>query len=139
VLLRTGDTPRALAAFQQAVELKPAFIDARDQLASMLVNANQWQAAAGQFEEILRLRPGRLETRYRLVEVLQHLGDHQGVVRELSQCLLLDPDNAASHYNLGVALALGTGDRERAAVEFHRALALKPDYEDARKALAAVR
>jgi Flp pilus assembly protein TadD len=52
---------------------------------------------------------------------------------------LIDPHNAASHYNLGVALLKEGSDREKANAEFRRALELKPDYEDARKVLDAVR
>jgi tetratricopeptide (TPR) repeat protein len=117
--------------------LNPAFINAREQLASLLNNAKQWREAADELRSILRLRPGHLETRYLLVEALQELGDHESVARELFECLLLDPDNATSHYNLGVALFLRGSDRERAKAEFRRALQLKPDYDDARKALAA--
>jgi tetratricopeptide (TPR) repeat protein len=106
-------------------------------MASLFAATNRWQDAAGQLQAILKLRPGQLETRYRLVEALQQLGDHKGVARELSLCLLMDPRNAAAHYNLGVALALEGADREQAYAEFRRALELKPDYEDARKALDA--
>ena len=65
--------------------------------------------------------------------------DHKGVAHELARCLLVDPRNASSHYNLGVALLMEGSDQEQANAEFRRALELKPDYEDARKALDAMR
>jgi Flp pilus assembly protein TadD len=73
------------------------------------------------------------------VEALQQLGDHQSVVRELSECLILDPDNPATHYNLGVALLRSGSERERAAGEFRRALAIDPGYDQARNALRILR
>ena len=74
-----------------------------------------------------------------LVEKLQALGRHLDVIRQLSVCLLLDPGNAATHYNLGVALPLNGGDRERVAQELKKALGLQPDYIEAKKALDALR
>jgi Flp pilus assembly protein TadD len=57
----------------------------------------------------------------------------------LEQCLIVDPDNAGVHYNLGVALLQDGSNRDRAKAEFARALALRPGYEEARKALASLR
>ena len=139
MLLKSGNSSRALAEFQKAVELNPVFLSAREQMAALFAAANQWQAAAVQLQAILRLRPGQLETRYRLVEAFQQLRDHKGVAHELALCLLVDPRNASSHYNLGVALLMEGSDRQQANSEFRRALDLKPDYEDARKALDAMR
>jgi tetratricopeptide (TPR) repeat protein len=139
ILLKNGKPQRALSEFRRAVELKPGFIDAREQLAAVLAGEHQWQESANEYYSLLRLRPARLDARYRLVEVLQQMGDHAKVVQELSECLLLDPNNGAVHYNLGVALLLSGGDRQRAESEIRRAIQINPDNTAAKRALAALR
>jgi len=53
--------------------------------------------------------------------------------------LLLDPNNGAAHYNLGVALLLSGGDRQRAESEIRRAVQINPDDMAAKRALATLR
>jgi tetratricopeptide (TPR) repeat protein len=54
----------------------------------------------------------------------------------LHRVVELAPELAAARNNLGIALQLA-GRRDEAVIQFRRALALRPDYADARANLAA--
>jgi tetratricopeptide (TPR) repeat protein len=51
------------------------------------------------------------------------------------RALVLDPEDALAWGNLGTALQAQSGGREEAIECFRRALALNPDFEQARAAL----
>lgn len=55
-------------------------------------------------------------------------------VREYEIVLRSDPKDATAHYNLGV-LYLKKGLKGKARTEFEATLKLRPDFQDARKAL----
>lgn len=69
--------------------------------------------------------------RYSMGVAAHFAGDNALAVPDLVSAAALMPDNPDPLVHLGYAL-LGTGEPERALAAFERALALTPDYQDAR-------
>lgn len=64
-------------------------------------------------------------------------GDHVGAIPHFSEAARLEPGQAKHHYNLGRALQ-AAGRTSEATGAYRRALALKPDSQRAKDALAAL-
>ncbi|TFI59259.1 YaiO family outer membrane beta-barrel protein [Sphingomonas parva] len=65
----------------------------------------------------------------------RHAGQAERAIALLQEVIAVQPDNADAHLQLGLALSALHRDAE-AEAEFRRTLALAPDYDDARIALA---
>ncbi len=79
-LLGVSDT--AMVYSREAVERDPANVDARSQLADLLMANGRINGALRQYDEILRIQPSNLEARFSLAHLLQWS----------------DPAQAAQHY-----------------------------------------
>jgi tetratricopeptide (TPR) repeat protein len=65
-------------------------------------------------------------------------GNVQGALREFQIALELDPNLAEAHYAIGTLLHLSFSRREQAIEHFNKALAIRPNYSEARANLANV-
>jgi tetratricopeptide (TPR) repeat protein len=85
--------------------------------------------------------PGASERSELLVaqgEVAYHRGRYEDARSRFAEAVAADPADATAHYRLGLAL-LALGRRDEAEARLERAVALRPDYEAARRALALER
>ena len=153
--LRTKDYERAIAAFQQAVELAPNRSSVRKDLAYTLLKIGETEAARDQFAEAMRLNPAdqpvALEyaflcyetkqqvTARRIFDRVRKTGNataaqafenidrplREGIVR-WTQALLLSPDNLSAHEELA-RLAEQRDELELAAQHFEKAWRLRAD------------
>jgi tetratricopeptide repeat protein len=85
--------------------------------------------------------PGASERSELLVakgEVAYHRGLYEDARVRFAEAVAADPADAAAHYQLGLAL-LALERRDEAETALERALALKPEHEAARRALALAR
>lgn len=71
-------------------------------------------------------------------QVAYHRGAFEDARARFAEAVAADPADATAHYQLGLAL-LALERRDEAEARFERALALKPDFEAARRALALSR
>lgn len=123
----------ALAAAQLWVELKPGSLDARESLASIYLETNRPAEARRQFEQILESEQARenLEQAYmRIAAVLGRASSRGASVDTMQQLAASHPQVAAAHFALA-HLAVRNGDLDVAGVAVDRALALRPDWEEA--------
>ncbi len=65
-------------------------------------------------------------------------GNVQGALREFQMALEMDPNLAEAHYAIGTLLHLSFGRREQAIEHFNKALAIRPNYSEAKANLANV-
>ena len=70
LMLSTGRLTEAIEHLEEAVRLKPQFIEARNRLGNALVLANRLSEAKEQYESILRLDPGHAQARSGLSDIL---------------------------------------------------------------------
>ena len=99
-----GHDEEAKAAFEQAIEKAPHFVDARYNLALVLLRMGQPRAAIKQLEPVRAERPQDAETAYALGAAWFHAGDFGRAVTELERALDLQPDLLRARYTYALAL-----------------------------------
>ena len=123
----------AVQSAQLWVELRPANLEAREALATSLLELNQPAQAQLHFEKILALEKARknLDRAYiRIATVLGRQSNRNAVLEIMQTLVRLYPRRAAAHFAIAhLAVRVGELDKANAAVD--DALALRPDWEDA--------
>ena len=105
--------------------------------ARLLVKQNQPSRAEPELKTALQLEPKLTEARVLLGTVLRAQGLVAESIRQLRQSLEENPKSAEALFQLGLAL-YASGDVNGAQESFEQAIALAPDFSDARVNLAAV-
>jgi tetratricopeptide (TPR) repeat protein len=106
-------------------------------LGNTLLQQGRYDEAIERYQEALAMKPDLAEAYANWGLALKAKGDLPGAISRTIEALRIAPELPEAHYNLGVALA-GMGRREDAAKAFRRAAELKPGFDAAERALAAV-
>lgn len=122
---RAGETERALAAYAEALRLKPAFSVGRENYGALLLKLGRRAEAIVQFEAALALQPEFADAHANLGNALLAEGRVAEAVRHLGEAVRIAPGFAETHYNYGNALA-AAGRVEEAAAQYGTALRVKP-------------
>ena len=121
-----GDSAAALESFRRAVALAPDFVEARNNVASLLHAQQQFADAEREYRECVRLAPDYVPAQYNLASVLidrARFAEAEAVCRTV---LARHPDVPMAHAFLGAAL--GHQGRWPEALACHRAaLHLAPE------------
>ena len=97
----TGDTARAINAFQQSVENDPDLTDA-------WINLGQLHAALGNriaeryFDSAIRIDPNSIQALHAKAYYLQQLDQLLPAIRLFERIVQIDPQYADAHYNAGL-------------------------------------
>jgi serine/threonine protein kinase/tetratricopeptide (TPR) repeat protein len=125
---------RAVALFERAVELSPAYVDAIVALGSALDLKGAFQSmpellqrSLSLLEQAVALRPASSEAHLRLGETLFDLGRIDQGMAEMQEALRLAPDDAEAHASLARSYWMGKGDADLAVAHYRRALTLNPE------------
>ncbi len=125
---------RAIALFDQAIEVEPAYVDALVALGNALQMRGAFLAqpealarSQALLERAVALEPARAEAHVRLGQVLVQRGDVAAGEAAIRRGLGLDPDSALAHTQLARLLWLGHGRIDDAIAHFRRAAALAPE------------
>jgi tetratricopeptide (TPR) repeat protein len=143
-LREKGRVNEAERHFREALRGRPDYIEAHINLGSTLVEQGRLDEAIDEFRAALNGQPGGTVPLEQLqVQAYMHLGNALArknawneAIAAYESALQLNPDYYRAHYNLGLVLQQRGRVRD-AAEHFRRTLALKPDHEGARRALAA--
>ncbi|MEB3348445.1 MAG: tetratricopeptide repeat protein, partial [Cyanobacteriota bacterium] len=130
-----GDTSGAMAAWRQALQLRPDHPEALNNLALGLHEQGDPGAAIATFREALARRPAFAAARFNLGNALLDVGALDEAIACYEACLALQGDLAEAQLNLGSALQ-ERGDRSAARAAFEAVLRLRPDDADAHGNLA---
>ncbi len=136
-LLAEGRIEEALAAFRQALELKPDYAEAHNNYGMALAKKGESEEALREFKEALRLKPKLARAHNNLGIALGKRGQLIESEAEFREALRLDPSFADAHYNLGLALD-EAGDLAGAEREYRSALRSDPYHARARSALGSL-
>lgn len=118
-------TQRALVADH------PGDAGALNDLANLLFESGDVEAAESVYREALAADPERTEPRFNLALLLHARNERRAAGRQLRHLLRDHPDHARAHYQLGT-LHLNAGNRSRALRHYRRAFRLDPSLVDAR-------
>ncbi len=128
--LHAGDPERALTEVEQALRLRPGWVQALVQRAQVRVKQGELDAAARELARAIERDPDRIELRVTYARVLLEQRDIEGARAQFRKVIELQPDNADAHYSLGL-LALDRGEPKVAERHFRRLLALGQREQEA--------
>jgi protein O-mannosyl-transferase len=129
-LYNQGQIDAAIDEFQQAIRLKPDYLQAHNDLGNALVKQERFEEAIRPFEVVVHLKPDFAEGHYNLGNALAKLGRPAEAIDEFRAAIRYAPDYPEPHNNLGNALC-SQGRPGEAIPEFEAALRLRPAYAEA--------
>ncbi|HEU0108609.1 MAG TPA: FG-GAP-like repeat-containing protein, partial [Vicinamibacteria bacterium] len=137
LLVKSGETTKARAAFERALAMQPDLSEASNDLGALLAQDGDLPAAIEKFRAALATTPDYPDALNNLGYALLLTG-HAEEARDLYQkALKLQPDFPEALNNLGLILGR-EGQMERAEHYFREALAKRGDYGEAANNLALV-
>lgn len=134
---QTGRSNAAIAHYQKALEIQPAYSDAHNNLGNALARINRFDDAIDHYRKALDLVPGLPQVHNNLGSALAQNGQMTEAILEFQKALEINPDMAGAHSNLGYAL-LQTGRHDEAVAHFQKAIEIRPDSVEAHKQIAGV-
>jgi tetratricopeptide (TPR) repeat protein len=129
-----GDSPASIRAFQAAVDLEPWWGKAHFELANALEASGETARARAHYEEAARLWPGEPRVHNNLGILLARQHEYDAAIDSFQRALARDPGSEQAHYNIARAYE-EKGERGEAALHYREAVALKPDFAEALRAL----
>jgi tetratricopeptide (TPR) repeat protein len=127
---KLGFFPDAATAFQEAIKLKPDYMDAWFNLGWAYTQSGKLTEAAGVFQQLIRLAPDDPQVWDYLGGVYTAQGHPTEAIGAYKRAIALKPDFADAYFKIGAAYA-GQGQYPEAINAFRMALKHKPDYPDA--------
>lgn len=122
-----GDVASAIAAYQQAITLRPDYVEAYSNLGIALNDQKRYVESVIAYQQAIALKPDYAEAYSNLGVSLNNLNRHAEAATACRKTIALKPDYAAAHYNLGIALNALKQHRE-AIASFQQALSLAPNH-----------
>ena len=123
-----ADASQVIAAFQEAIRLRPDYAEALNSLGLVYVQAGEDEKAAAAFREAVRLRPDYADAHQNLGAVLT-TSDAAGAVRELEAAVALQPGFLKAQFNLALAYEASPAHGPQKAIEqLRKLLANEPRY-----------
>jgi len=123
----------ALKTAQLWVELRPTSADAREALAGVLLELDRLEDARAEFVQILQLEKSQaaVEASYmRIAAVLGRVANRNAALDIMQGLVKQNAQAPVAHYALA-HLAVRAGELDVAGAAIDRALALKPEWQDA--------
>ena len=127
----------AIECYTKALQIKPAFPEAHNNLGNLLLALGRRDEAIACYAKALRIGPDYAEAHYNLGRVLKELGRRDEAIACYTKAIRIKPDYADAHNNLGIALK-ELGRHSEAIACFTAAVRIKPDYADAHNNLGNV-
>ena len=137
-LEKAGRTQDAIGHYEQALRIRPDYMEAHNNLGNALGKAGRIQEAIGHYEQALRIRPDDAIVHYNMGRLYAADGKLREAIAQYKAALRLKPDYAKTYNNLAWLLATSEDstaqDHEQAIQLATRASELtagkQPDYLD---------
>ncbi len=100
-----GQFDEAIAAFREALEIKPDYVEARNNLGAALQSQGRIDEAMVQYRTALEIKPDYARVYYNLGTVLAGRGRFDEALAQFQRALELKPDDADAQNNLAWLLA----------------------------------
>ena len=131
-----GSLDQAAARFHRAIELKPDFAEAYNNLGNVFKAGQKLAEAANCFRQAAAIKPDQAEPYNNLGNILREQGHLDEAAACFRQALQRKPDFVKARCNLGNALA-EHGKLEEAAECFRQVLQLEPNHAEAHNDLGS--
>jgi tetratricopeptide (TPR) repeat protein len=140
VFLLAENPDAALAEFRHEVEISPAHVPARLQIAFECLKRNDVECGLPHAREAVRLAPRDFAARNALGRLLLESGDVAGAIRELEAGAEIAPTSPEMHFALSRAYARAGRKREaeKARVEFQRLDKLRRTQREGAQAVGGI-
>ena len=125
-----GNYDEAIAAYTQAIRLKPDHADAYNNRGLAKQNLGLHRAAITDYDAAIRLKPDEAEAYYNRGIAKYKLGQHRAAIADYDTAIHLKPDHANAYYNRGLAKG-ELGEYFAAIADYDAAIRLKPDDVEA--------
>ncbi len=133
VLFAQGNLSEAETIFKRALEEQPSYPLALLNLGKLNFNQKNYEAAISTLSQLIGAHPESAEARRFLGESYLRIKKGSLAVRELEEAARLDPAGQAEAHLSLAALYDAAGLKDRAAAEYEKFLAKKPDYPEKKK------
>jgi tetratricopeptide (TPR) repeat protein len=118
-----GKREEAIAQFQRALKIHPAYLKARNDLGVQYIMLKQWPEAVEQFEAAIEINPKSFNPRLNMGIALVELQRSAEAMDHLNLAISIDSSSPAAHLYLGIA-ALRTEDLAAAESQLSTALSM---------------
>ena len=139
-LAGAGRTDEALAHYRRALEIRPDYPEAHNNLGNLLAaTPGGGQEALLHYEEALRLRPAFAEAHTDLANLLSGVAGREAeAASHYEEALRLKPGDASAHFGLAGVWARTPGREADAIAEYRESLRYRPDSAEAHNNLGIV-
>jgi len=128
---------KAEKLFLKAIELKPDFDEAHNNLANLFMHDGRLKEAIVSFNSALKLNPNNATTHYNLAIVYENTKASDKAILHYKNAIELKPDFVEAHINLA-SLCNNLGDLEESAVYYSKALELVPNISQVERNFGTV-
>jgi len=135
-LVRTGRYEEALPLLQDAVRHQPNLPQLQFELGFVFMKLHKNSEAEAAFRKVLELGPEIVGAHFNLALLYRGDGRLDEAILELQRAIAIDPNDPKSAYLLGL-IYLQKNDSAQAVRWLKNAVTLRPDYAEAKDALAA--
>ena len=125
-----GNSVEAAEYYLEAIALNSHYVNPYHNLATIYMNAKQWDGALKYFSIANNLKKDNENTLYNLGTIWFYKGEYEKAERYYTEALELVPTNHLSHYNMGKVMEK-KHNSQRAEMYYLKALEIKPNYLDA--------
>jgi predicted O-linked N-acetylglucosamine transferase (SPINDLY family) len=125
-----GRLNEAIAAYRQAIGIKPDYAEAYSNLGNALKDQGKLEEAIAAYRQAIGIKPDYAEAHFNLGNALRDQGKLNEAVAAYRQAIGMKPGYAKAHSNLGNALK-DQGKVEEAFAAYRQAISIRPDYAEA--------
>ena len=128
---KLGDLPAAAEAFKSLCSIQPLSASAASNFAALLGQMQHYDEALCHFDRAIALDKSFVDARFNRAQILEMRGRTSDAISDFRYVVETNPNHKLAWYRLG-HLLINLGQREEGQLAFDRAIALDPDYAEAR-------
>ena len=121
-----GDFDDAIADFNEAIRLKPDFVEALGSRGNAWGHKGEYDKAIADYNESIRLKPDDERSWYNRGRTWNAKGEYDKAIADLNEAIRLKPDDASTWNNRGVAWSK-KGEDDKAIADYDEAIGLNPE------------
>ena len=134
---QTGQSNKAIFAFQRVIAIKPDYAEAYYNMGSVLQDQGKFDEAIASYNKALSLKPDYADAYNNMGNALKQQGKLDEAIEVYNKVLSLKPDYAEAYNNMGNALK-AKGEFDAAIDSYKQALKIKPEFAKVKHLLASL-